>query len=251
MSVSGTTDFNLDFGEAIEEAYEIAGMELKTGNDIRSARRSANLLLLEWASEEGIDIWKVEEILWDSDGDGGGTTTLTSGTSSYTIRTDTIDIIDMCIRIGSGTTQEDYFINKCAYAEFNRITNKNTQGRPTQYKFNRVDIKDYSSSDKASTVTLWPVPDKSNYYSLIYWRVKRMDDVTGANIDSTFDFPDRFLSAFIYGLAHKIGSKAKDPVILEKVPFIYEQYQDKLSKAKDNNREKATMRIVPRIYPIV
>ena len=123
MATSNTTAFDMDFTEIAEEAWERAGREMRSGYDLRTARRSMNLMTIEWQNR-GINLWTIEE----------GTVTLTKGTSQYTLPADTIDLLEQVIRTNSGntSTQSDLTLNRIGVSTFATIPNKLTEGRPIQ-----------------------------------------------------------------------------------------------------------------------
>ena len=127
MSTTGTTSFNLDVNDLIEEAFERCGKELRTGYDFRTARRSLNLLTIEWANR-GINLWTVEQ----------GVIPMTTGQAMYPLPVDTIDLMDMVIRQNNGTSnQQDINISRIAEPTYMSLPNKLAQGRPIQVYINR------------------------------------------------------------------------------------------------------------------
>lgn len=129
MTTSGTTAFDLDFTEIAEEAWEIAGREMRSGYDLKTARRSMNLLTIEWQNR-GINMWTIEP----------GIITLTAGLSTYALPTDTIDLLEHVIRTGQNTasTQADLNITRISVSTYATIPNKLAQGRPIQVLVNRL-----------------------------------------------------------------------------------------------------------------
>jgi hypothetical protein len=224
MATSGTTNFNLNLNEVVEEAFERCGAELRTGYDLRTARRSLNLLTIEWASR-GINLWTIEQ----------GSIPLLQGQSSYTLPSDTIDLIDYVVRTGTGQTQSDISISRISVDTYSSIPNKNTRGRPIQLWVNRqVD---------APQAVIWPVPDKNNFYTLVYWRLRRIQDAgDGVN---TQDIPFRFLPAMVAGLAYYLSLKI--PNALERTQMLKAMYDEAWQQAADEDREKASLYIPPRI----
>ena len=174
MATSGTTAFNMDFTEIAEEAWERAGRELRSGYDLRTARRSMNLLTIEWQNR-GINLWTIEE----------GSVNLVDGTSQYTLGADTIDLLEHVIRTNSGNanTQSDLTINRISVSTYASIPNKLSEGRPIQMWIDR--------QRDAPVLNLWPVPDKSDTYVLKYWRMRRIEDA-GSGVE-TADVNFRFL----------------------------------------------------------
>jgi hypothetical protein len=227
MTTSGTTSFNLDFAELAEEAWERAGREMRSGYDLRTARRSMNLLTIEFANR-GINLWTLES----------GTQVLTPGTATYNLPADTIDIIEHVIRTGAGspTLQSDLTISRISVSTYASIPTKLTQGRPIQIFVER--LRDQPR------FTLWPVPDASTPYTLFYYRLRRVQDAgTGIN---TPDAPFRFLPAIASGLAYQIALKTPD--LMNRVDMLKREYEEQFNLAAGEDREKASVRFVPRIF---
>lgn len=252
MAITTTRDFNLDIGDILEEAYEQAGMPGTRGQDFRSALRSLNLIQLEW-SNLGINLWQVEEVGWNASGVvSSATDYLIADQATYNLAFDTMSLCGALIRINPGEdNQVDYFMNPMPRADYQTISNKRTTGRPTLYYFNRVDIKDESplNADKRSTLTLWPTPDVNSTYQLIYWRMKRMVDA-GDGPDSNVPIPDRFLPAYISSLAAKLAAKSKDDSVRARTQELDMVASRLLSKAMEEDTEKYTVRIVPKMYRV-
>jgi hypothetical protein len=130
MTTSGVAAFNLDLNEIVEEAFERAGSELRTGYDLRTARRSLNLLFADWANR-GINMWTFEQ----------GTLTFTQGLATYALPNDTVDLLEHVIRTGAGnsSTQSDLTITRISVSTYATIPNKMQQARPIQVWFQRLD----------------------------------------------------------------------------------------------------------------
>lgn len=224
MSTSGTTAFDLDLTELCEEAFERAGAEMRTGYDLRTARRSLNLLFADWANR-GINLWTLEQ----------GSQVLTAGTATYTLPADTVDLLDHVIRTGAGNaaTQADLTITRISVSTYSSIPNKLTQARPLQIWIQRLNTPQF---------TVWPVPDNSQTYTLIYWRMRRIQDA-GSGVN-TMDMPFRFLPAMVAGLAYYLALKV--PGGMERLPILKDQYDEAWQQAADEDREKAAVRFVPR-----
>lgn len=229
MAVSGTTDFNLDFTEIAEEAWERAGREMRSGYDLRTARRSMNLMTIEWQNR-GINMWTMEE----------GYINLIQGQAAYDLPADTIDLLEHVIRTGAGSvsTQTDLSITRISVSTYATIPNKLQQARPIQVWIER--LRD------APKVTVWPVPDQGTvetpYYVLRYWRLRRIDDA-GSGVQ-TADVNFRFLPALTAGLAYHIAMK--DPALAPRVQMLKEAYMEQFDLAAGEDREKAAIRLVPR-----
>ena len=226
MATSGTASFNMDFTEIAEEAFERAGREMRSGYDLRTARRSMNLLTIEWQNR-GINMWTIEE----------GTLALVAGqTTPYDLPADTIDLLEHQIRTGNGNaaTQSDLTISRISVSTYAAIPNKLSQGRPIQLYIER--LRD------AHKVNVWPIPDNNNYI-LYYWRMRRIEDA-GSGIE-TADMNFRFFPCLVAGLAYYIALKLPDMV--DRVPMLKAVYDEQFELAAGEDREKTSARFVPRI----
>ncbi len=228
MATSGTATFNLDLSEIVEEAFERAGSELRTGYDLRTARRSLNLLFADWANR-GVNMWTFEQ----------GTIPLVQGTSTYTLPADTVDLLEHVIRTQPGQTsnQADLTITRISVSTYATIPNKLVQGRPIQVWIQRLETPQ---------ITVWPVPDQGTslnpYYTFVYWRMRRIQDA--GNGTNTMDVPFRFLPCLVAGLAYYIAMKI--PEGMERLGILKQQYDEAWQLASDEDREKAAVRFVPR-----
>jgi hypothetical protein len=177
MTVSSATSFNLDLSEIVEEAYERCGSELRTGYDLRTARRSMNLLFADWANR-GINLWTVEQ----------GQITMVQGTNTYDLPVDTVDLIEHVIRTNAGqqNNQADLTISRISVSTYATIPNKLQQARPIQVWINRQSGATYSPPGPDGTnattgvdapkIVVWPTPDGSQTYTFVYWRLRRIHD---------------------------------------------------------------------------
>lgn len=225
MATSGTTAFNLDLSEIVEEAFERCGAELRTGYDLKTARRSMNLMFADWANR-GINLWTVEQ----------GSIPLVQGTATYNLPEYTVDLLEHVIRTGAGSvsTQADLTITRISVSTYSTIPNKLTQARPIQVYINRQEV--------IPTVTLWPIPDGSQSYSFVYWRLRRIQDA--GNGVNTMDVPFRFLPCLVAGLAYYLAMKI--PGAIERMQVLKAQYDEAWALAADEDRDKAAVRFVPR-----
>ena len=224
MTTSGTTNFNLDLTELIDEAAERCGYEIRSGYDLRTARRSLSLLLVDWANR-GLNLWTLDQ----------GTIPLVAGTATYDLPVDTVDLLETVVRTGSGASQTDIAISRISVSTYATLPNKAATGRPIQLFVERL---------RTPRVTVWPVPDNSVPYTLVYWRMRRLQDAgTGVN---TQDVPFRFLPCLVAGLAYYLSMKV--PGGLERMPMLKVQYDDAMGAAMDEDRERSTVRFVPRAY---
>lgn len=225
MAVSGTTSFNLDLTELVEEAFERVGGELRTGYDLKTARRSLNLLFADWANR-GVNMWTFEQ----------GSITMVPGTATYNLPADTVDLLEHVIRTGAGSsaTQADLTITRISVSTYATIPNKLAQARPIQVWIERL--------QEAPRITVWPVPDASQTYTFVYWRMRRIDDAGGGV--NTMDVPFRFIPCMVAGLAYYLAMKV--PGGVERLGVLKQQYDEAWQLAADEDREKASVRFVPR-----
>lgn len=216
MATSGTTSFELDVAEIIEEAYERCGLEARTGYDFKTARRSLNLMFADW-SNRGVNLWTVKQ----------GTQALTAGTATYAFSDDYTDLLEVVLRRGG----VDYELGRMSRGEYLTLPNKITQGRPSQYFFNRQTIPE---------ITLWATPDSSTD-TLIYYYVKRIEDA--ATLVNTTDAPFRFLPCMIAGLAYYIAMK-KAP---ERIQLLKAVYEEEFQRAADEDEDRVPLKLQPSI----
>jgi hypothetical protein len=214
MAVSGSKDFELDVSDYIEEAFERCGKEMRTGYDLKTAKRSMNLLFADWANR-GLNQWTIQQV----------TTTLTQGVSEINVGADTIDILSIVVR-RDGT---DYGIDRLSRDDYINIPNKTQQSRSSQWFLDRL---------ISPVLKLWPVPDNSTD-QIIYNRLVRLDDADSAT--DTLQIPFRFYPALAAGLAYYIAiKKAPDRIQLLKV-----LYEEEMQRAMDEDRDRASFNIVP------
>jgi hypothetical protein len=219
MTTSGTAVWNLDIADLIEEAYERAGLEARTGYDFRTARRSLNILSAEW-SNRGLNLWTVQE----------NALVLTPGVKTYSLAADTIDIIETMIRVNTSGSPLDYTVSRIGVGDYATLPNKNTTGRPLQIYVNRQVSPEY---------TLWPVPDLP--YTILYWTMRRIQDATAAT--DVMDMPVRFVPALIAGLAFQVAMKR--PEAAARVPLLKQEYMEQFQLAADEDRGREPARFVP------
>ena len=225
MTTSGTTTFNLDLTELVEEAFERCGGEPRTGYDLKTARRSLNLLFADWANR-GVNMWTFEQ----------GAITLIPGQATYDLPSNTVDLLEHVIRTGAGSasTQADLTITRISVSTYATIPNKLQQARPIQVWIER--------KTTTPTITVWPVPDTSTTYTFVYWRLKRIDDA--GNGVNTMDVPFRFIPAMVAGLSYYLAMKV--PGGADRLGVLKQQYDEAWQLASDEDREKASIRLVPR-----
>lgn len=214
MTVSGSTNFELDVADYIEEAFERCGLEVRTGYDLKTAKRSMNLLFADWANR-GLNQWTIEQRSF----------TVTSNDGDYTLGADVIDILSLVVR-RSGT---DYAISRISRDEYLNIPTKTTQGRPTQYFVDR---------QITPVLKIWPLPDNSTD-TILYDALTRVDDAD--NYTNTIGIPFRFYPALAAGLAYYIGIKRAP----DRVQMLKSLYEEELGRAMEEDRDRASFRIAP------
>lgn len=218
MALSSSTDFEPDVSEYIEEAFERCGLEIRTGYDLKSAKRSLNLLFAEWANR-GLNRWTIEQ----------STLSITSGTNSYSLGADTIDILSAVIRTGTGTNQNDQQITRVSRDTYLNIPSKNSTGKPSQW---------YVDRQIAPTVKLWPTPDNS--YTLVYDRLTRMNDAD--TYINTLEVPFRFYPCLTAGLAYYISMKRAP----DRMQMLKSVYEEEFNRAAFEDVDRANLSLVPR-----
>lgn len=212
-----------DLPEIFEEAFERAGLEMKSGYDLKTARRSLNMLLLEWQNR-GLNLFTID----------AGTLSLTAGTATYTMPTDTIDLLEHQLRVGSGTNQADTNLQRVSVSTYAQQPNKNTQGRPSQIYVERLATE--------TKVTLWPVPDSTETYTLSYYRLKGIDGLA-SGVGTTAAVPPRFIPCITAGLAYQIAMKK--PEVADRVAPLKQEYEEQFALAAAEDTQSASIRFVP------
>ena len=225
MATSGTATFSMDLTEIVEEAFERAGSEMRSGYDLRTARRSLNLLFADW-SNRGINMWTIDS----------GTIPLVAGTATYALPADTVDLLEHVVRTGAGSaaTQADLTLTRISVSTYATLPNKLSTGRPLQIYVDRATA--------APTATVWPIPDASSTYALVYWRLRRMQDAGGGV--NTMDVPFRFLPALVAGLAYYLALKI--PEGMARLDMLKAQYDEVWQLAAFEDHDKSAIRFVPR-----
>ena len=216
MATSGSRDFNIDVGEIIEEAYERCGLEVRTGYDARTARRSLNLMFADWANR-GINMWTVAQ----------ATITLTQGQATQTLTADVVDVLEIVLR----RSNTDFEVERISRGEYATLPNKTTQGRPSQFWFNRqID----------PVINLWAVPENSTD-QLIYYYVQRIEDADA--LVNTTDMPFRFYPCMVAGLAYYIAMK-KAP---DRIQLLKAVYEEEFQRASDEDEDRVPLKLQPSI----
>jgi len=221
MPTSGTATFNPSIDVIIEEAFERAGSELRSGYDLKSARRSLDIMSAEW-SNRGYNLWTVEQ----------GTISLVANDPTYDLPNDTIDLIEFVVRTGSGASQVDQTLTRIGVNQYASIPTKTQTGLPLQLYIDRATT--------TPTVTFWPVPQNGTY-TFVYWRMRRIQDTGQAS--NTMDVPSRFIPAMVAGLAYYIAMKKPD--LMDRLPFLKAEYEEQFRLAYEEDRERIPLRIIP------
>lgn len=214
MTVSGSTDFELDVAEYIEEAFERCGLEVRTGYDLKTAKRSLNLMLAEWANR-GLNQWTIKQ----------RTVSLVQADGEYDLNADVIDILSVVVRRDS----TDYALDRLSRDSFISIPNKTTQGRPAQFFLDR---------QITPNLKIWPVPENST--DVIYYdALTRMDDAdTQVN---TLDMPFRFYPCLAAGLAYYISIKRAP----QRIQLLKAVYEEEFERAFSEDRDRSSFNVVP------
>jgi hypothetical protein len=216
MATSGSRDFELDVADIIEEAYERCGIEVRTGYDAKTARRSLNLMFADWANR-GLNLWTVKQ----------GTITLTKGTAQQTLTSDVVDLLEVVLR-RDGT---DFEIQKISRGEYLTLPAKTTEGRPSQVYFDRqID----------PVMNIWPTPENSTD-QLIYYYVQRIEDAD--TLTNTSDMPFRFYPCMVAGLAYYLSMKRA----LDRTQLLKSVYEEEFQRAADEDEARTPLKLQPSI----
>ena len=214
MATSGSTNFELDVAAYVEEAFERCGLEVRTGYDLRTARRSLNLMLAEWANR-GLNQWTITE----------RTQTVTDGTSAYSLGTDVIDILSAVVRRSS----TDFALERISRDAYQNIPTKTTKGRPAQFFLDR---------QITPSLKLWPTPENSTDV-IHYNALTRMDDAD--SVTNTVAVPFRFYPCLAAGLAYYISMK-RAPARIQLLKAVYEE---EFQRAADEDEDRVALKLQP------
>lgn len=223
MTTSGTTNFTLDIQEIFEEAYELGGVEMRSGYQMRTARRSLNLLMREWGNK-GINFWTIEETIIPVD----------ANVPEVVLDSNIIDILDASWRTGSGASQNDRIMTRISVVEWSQTANKQYTGSPTQYWVHRT---------VPAVVKLWPIPSQAAEF--VFFGLRSIQDV--GDYSNTMDIPPRFLPAMTTGLAYYLSLKGGD---LNKTVALKQEYDRQFQLASEEDRERAPFKLVPDLTDI-
>jgi len=216
MSTSGSKDFELDVADYIEEAFERCGLEVRTGYDLKTAKRSLNLMLADWANR-GLNQWTIKQ----------RSLSLVANDGEYDLSTDVIDVLSVVVRV-SGT---DYSMQRLSRDEYLTIPTKTTSGRPNQFFLDR---------QLTPNLKVWPVPDSSTSYTIYYDALTRMDDAD--TFTNTLDLPFRFYPCLAAGLAYYLSLK-KNP---QRTQMLKAVYEEEFQRAAEEDRDRASFNVVPK-----
>ena len=218
MTTSSSTDFEPNVAEFVEEAFERCGLELRTGYDLKTAKRSINIMLAEWANR-GLNQWTIEQT----------TQTVTEGITNYSLNSNVIDILDMVVRRTVNTTQTDISLSRLSRSQYINIPNKTNKARPSQFFFDKL---------TTPVIKIWPAPENSTDI-LVFNKLVRMDDADKAT--NTMDMPFRFYPCFAAGLAYYISMK-RSP---ERSAMLKQAYEEEFERAMSQDEDRASFRIRP------
>lgn len=224
MTTSGTTTFDLDIEEVIDEAYERCQSSTTSGYALRSARRSLNLLFSEWGNR-GVHLWKVELY----------TQALTSGVITYDAPSDCNDVLEAYVSSSNAinSNTNDISLNKIDRSAYAGLPNKGQTGQPSQYYVNR---------QTTPKISLYLAPDCQEYFYLKYYYLKRIQDA--GSYTNTADVPFRFLPSMVSGLAYYLSQKYAP----ERIQTLKLLYEDELQRALEEDSQRTSIFISPYSY---
>jgi len=214
MTTSGSKDFELDVADYVEEAFERCGLEVRTGYDLKTAKRSLNLMLADWANR-GLNQWTIKQ----------RTINLVVGDGDYTLGTDVIDVLSVVCR----RSNTDYSMDRLSRDEYLNIPNKTSQGRPNQFFLDR---------QVTPNLKIWPVPDATDV--IVYDALTRMDDADVYT--NTMDMPFRFYPCLAAGLAYYIALKRAP----NRVQMLKAVYEEEFERAATEDRDRSSFNVVPK-----
>ncbi len=227
MTTSGTKTWTPDLAECFEEAFERAGLELRSGYDLKTARRSLNFILADWANK-GLNLFTIKS----------GTIPLVTGQKTYTstdgLPASAVDYIEHVCRTTNAGVPTDISLNRISVSTYANIPNKDQRGRPYQVYVNRA--------VNAPEITVWPVPDSATTYTLAYWYLDRIDDATNP-VSQTLDIPWRFYNAIVAALAYQIA--LKKPEVADRISMLKDLADEAFQIAADEDRDRSSFRATP------
>ena len=221
MAVSGTYNFNLDIDEVIQEATEMIGGENTLGHEPASARRSINLMLKDWQNR-GILLWSTSV----------SSVTVAASVTAYSLGSSTVDALEVVL----GRDDTDIQLTRISPEEYLLIPNKTQTGRPMQYSIRRGIAN--------PTMSLWPIPENSTDI-LKMEVISELQDVD-KSAEQNADLPKRFLPPLTCGLAYYMSMK-RPGVEGQRIQMLKANYEELFSRALEEDRERASLRIIPRL----
>lgn len=217
MTTSGTASFDLNIDDLVEESFERLGMRMTSGNQLKTARRSLNLLFLDWANR-GLNLWTIEQ----------ATLPIVQGDNELALPLDTINVLTAVVRDPSVSPLIDINMDRISRAEYLNVPNKTTQARPAQF---------YVERTNAPKVYLYPAADKA--YTLLYYRIRRIQDA--GDYTNTTDINFRFLPCLVAGLAYYLSLKFAP----DRIAVLKQLYEEEFARAAAEDRDTASFFIVP------
>lgn len=223
MASSGVAVFNPNIIELMEEAYERAGLTMRSGYDLKTGIRSFNFMMAEWANR-GLNLWTIQEVV----------VPVSAGQQNVDIE-NVVDVTEVAVRQSINGSPTDYRLERIALGQWAAMPNKTAQGRPTRFYGERL-------ADK-TRIKLWPVP-QSDQFSIVYWALTRIDDAGAPT--NTADMPYRFIPALVAGLAYHIATKK--PEAMERVPYLKQEYETQFALAAEEDRDRSSIFLLPDVY---
>jgi len=217
MATSGTTDFNLSIDDLVEEAFERCGMRPQSGYQLNTARRSLNLLFLDWANR-GLNLWTIEQ----------ATYSLVQGDNEISLPTDTVNVLEAIIRQNSQGTNTDVYIERISREVWLNVPDKTSQARPAQFYVQRTNVP---------KVFFYPAADQN--YTFVYYRIRRIQDA--GDYTNTTDVNFRFLPCLASGLAYYLSLKFAP----DRVQALKAMYEEDFQRAALEDRDTASVQFVP------
>jgi hypothetical protein len=219
VTTSGVATFNPDIIDLIEEAYEMVGIEVRGGYDLKTARRSLDLLMREWGNR-GLNMWTLTQF----------SVPMTMGNDTVELPAETIDLLDAAWRTGTGLEQNDQTMTRLGGAQWAGMANKNETGTPSQYYVHRT---------YPPKLRIWPTPTEDGTF--ICWGIRTIQDA--GNYTNTVDIPPRFLPALVSGLAYFLAMKS--PNATDRIPMLQAEYERQYMLAAEEDRDRASFFMVP------
>jgi hypothetical protein len=217
MATSGTTDFNLSIDDLVEEAFERCGMRPTSGYQLNSARRSLNLLFLDWANR-GLNLWTIEQ----------ATYTLTQGVNEITLPSDTVNVLEAIIRQNSQGINSDVYIERISREDYLNVPDKTSEARPAQFYVQRAN---------PTKVFFYPAADQT--YTFVYYKIRRIQDAGVYTNEADINF--RFLPCLASGLAYQLSLKFAP----DRTAALKAIYEEDFNRAAMEDRDTASVQFVP------